>query len=94
MANAKAEMEAILARFLAEVPSHYSVCSLQAPKNDCVTFIRSEKYIEQLHAMANQGFANVTVIAPPNLILPAVGGLSAPNAFCWLAIGCNRSRRL
>ncbi len=76
MSNAKAEMEAMLAAFLAEVPGHYSVCSLQDPKNDCVTFLRSEKYIDHLHAMANLGVANVTVIAPPNLVLPAVGGLS------------------
>lgn len=76
MSNAKAEMEAMLEAFRDEVPTHYSVCSLQAPKNDCVTFIRSEKYIDHLHALVNQGVANVTVIAPPNLVLPTVSGVS------------------
>ncbi len=76
MSNAKAEMEAMLEAFLAEVPGHYSVCSLQAPRNDCVTFLRSAKYIDQLHAMVNHGVANVTVIVPPALVLPAVSGLS------------------
>ena len=76
MSNAKAEMEAMLEAFRVEVPSHYSVCSLHAPKNDCVTFIRSEKYIDQLHALVAQGVSNVTVIAPPNLSLPVVSGVS------------------
>jgi acetyltransferase-like isoleucine patch superfamily enzyme len=76
MSNAKAEMAAMLQAFRDEVPSHYSVCSLQAPKNDCVTFVRSEKYIDHLHALVNQGVANVTVIAPPNLVLPTVSGVS------------------
>lgn len=31
MSNVKAEMEAMLEAFRDEVPSHYSVCSLQAP---------------------------------------------------------------
>jgi acetyltransferase-like isoleucine patch superfamily enzyme len=76
MSNAKAEMAAMLAAFRGEVPSHYSVCSLQAPKNDCVTFVRSEKYVDQLHAMVNRGVTNVTVIAPPDLVLPAISGVS------------------
>jgi acetyltransferase-like isoleucine patch superfamily enzyme len=76
MSRAKAEMEAMLATFRNEVPSHYSVCSLQAPKNDCVTFIRSERYIEELHVMADRNVKNVTVIAPPNLVLPRINGVS------------------
>ncbi len=76
MSTAKAEMEAMLAVFRSEVPSHYSICSLQAPRNDCVTFIRSERYIGQLHAMAERGVRNVTVIAPPNLTLPQINGVS------------------
>lgn len=76
MSNAKAEMEAMLLALRNEVPSHYAVCSLQSPKNDCVTFLRSEKYIDHLHALVAQGVANVTVIAPPNLLLPTVGGVS------------------
>jgi carbonic anhydrase/acetyltransferase-like protein (isoleucine patch superfamily) len=76
MSSAKAEMEAMLAAFRNEVPSHYSICSLQAPRNDCVTFIRSERYIGQLHAMVGRGVKNVTVIAPPNLALPAIDGVS------------------
>ena len=76
MSNAKAEMEAMLAAFRNEVPSHYSVCSLQSPKNDSVTFLRNEKYINQLYAMAESGVTNVTVIVPPDLVLPAVSGLS------------------
>lgn len=76
MSNAMGEMKAMLDAFLAEVPSHYSVCSLQAPKNDCVAFIRSEKYIDHLYALVAQGVSNVTVIAPPNLVLPTVAGLS------------------
>jgi acetyltransferase-like isoleucine patch superfamily enzyme len=76
MSSAKAEMEAMLATFRNEVPSHYSVCSLQTPKNDCVTFIRSERYIDQLQAMVDRGVKNVTVIAPPNLALPTISGVS------------------
>jgi len=76
MSSAKAEMEAMLEAFRSEVPSHYSICSLQAPKNDCVTFLRSEKYIDTLHAMVDQGVRNVMVIAPSNVVLPAVNGLS------------------
>jgi carbonic anhydrase/acetyltransferase-like protein (isoleucine patch superfamily) len=76
MSNTRAEMYAMLEAFQAEVPAHYSICSLQAPKNDCVTFIRSEKYIDQLHALVRKGVSNVTVIAPPNLVLPAVSGVS------------------
>ncbi len=69
-------MEAMLASFRNEIPSYYSVCSLQAPKSDCVTFIRSEKFIDQLRAIASQGIKNVTVIAPPNIALPAIDGVS------------------
>ena len=76
MSSAKAEMAAMLAAFRSEVPSHYSICSLQAPKSDCVTFIRSKRYIDQLHAMADRGVKNVTVIAPPNLVLPTISGVS------------------
>ncbi len=76
MSDAKVEMAAMLDAFRSEVPSHYSVCSLQSPKNNCVTFIRSEKYIDHLHALVNRGVSNVTVIAPPSLALPAVEGLS------------------
>jgi acetyltransferase-like isoleucine patch superfamily enzyme len=76
MSSAKAEMQAMLAAFRNAVPSHYSVCSLQAPKDDCVTFIRSERYIGQLHAMADRGVKNVTVIAPPSLALPTISGVS------------------
>lgn len=76
MSNAKAEMEAMLAAFLDKVPNHYSICSLQAPRNDCVTFLRSDKYIDQLHAMVSQGVSNVTVIAPRNAVLPAFDGVS------------------
>lgn len=76
MSSAKAEMEAMLAAFCSEVPSRYSVCSLQAPKNDCVTFIRSERFIDQLHAMADRDVKNVTVIAPANLVLPKIPGVS------------------
>lgn len=76
MSIAKAEMEAMLAGFRSEVPGYYSVCSLQAPKNDSVTFIRSERYIGQLHAMGDQNIKNVTVIAPPNLALPTISGIS------------------
>lgn len=76
MSDAKAEMAAMLEAFRGKVPSHYSVCSLQAPKNDCVTFLRSEKYIDHLHALVAQGVANVTVIVPPNLVLPTVGGVT------------------
>lgn len=76
MSSARTEMEEMLAAFRNEVPGHYSVCSLQAPKNDCVTFIRSERYIDQLHAMIDRGVKNVTVIAPPNLVLPTISGVS------------------
>jgi UDP-3-O-[3-hydroxymyristoyl] glucosamine N-acyltransferase len=76
MSNVKAEMEAILAAFLDEVPNHYSVCSLQVPKNNSVTFLRSEKYVDQLHDMVKLGASNITVIAPPNLMLPMVSGLT------------------
>lgn len=76
MSSAKAEMDAMLATFRNEVPIHYSVCSLQAPRNDCVTFIRSEKYIHHLHAMADRGVKNITVIAPPNLALPTISDVS------------------
>lgn len=76
MSSAKAEMDAMLAAFRNEVPSHYSICSLQAPKSDCVTFIRSERYIDQLHAMAGRGVKNVTVIAPSSLVLPEISGVS------------------
>lgn len=76
MSSAKAEMEAMLAAFRNEVPSQYSVCSLQAPKDNCVTFIRSERYIDQLHAMVDRGVKNVTVIAPFNLVLPTISGVS------------------
>jgi UDP-3-O-[3-hydroxymyristoyl] glucosamine N-acyltransferase len=76
MSNVKAEMEAMLEAFREEVPSHYSICSLQAPKNDCVTFLRSEKYIDQVHAMVDQGVVNVTVIAPSNAVLPTLSGVS------------------
>jgi carbonic anhydrase/acetyltransferase-like protein (isoleucine patch superfamily) len=76
MSNAKAEMVAMLEAFRDVVPRHYSVCSLQAPKNDCVTFLRSEKYIDHLHALVAQGVANVTVIVPPDLVLPVVSGVS------------------
>lgn len=76
MSTAKAEMDAMLATFRNEVPSHYSVCSLQAPKDDCVTFIRSERYIDQLRAMSERGVKNVTVIASSNLVLPTISGVS------------------
>ncbi len=76
MSSAKAEMEAMLATFRREVPSHYSICSLQAPKSDCVTFVRNEKYADQLQIMADRGVKNVTVIAPPNLTLPTISGVS------------------
>lgn len=76
MSSAKAEMEAMLAAFRNEVPSRSSVCSLQAPKDDCVTFIRSERYIDQLHAMGDRSVKNVTVIAPFNLVLPTISGVS------------------
>jgi len=76
MSNAKAEMKAMLDAFRNEVPSHYSICSLQAPKNDCVTFIRNEKYIDHLRAMVDKGVANLTVIAPSNIELPRLTGVS------------------
>ena len=76
MSNTRYEMEAILAAFLDAVPNNYSVCSLQAPKNNCVTFLRSESYIEYLHAMVKRGISNVIVIVPPNLLLPMASGLS------------------
>lgn len=76
MSDAKAEMAAMLEAFRNEVPGHYSVCSLQAPKNDCVTFLRSEKYIDHLHAMVEQGVQNVTVIVPPTLTVPTISGVS------------------
>jgi len=76
MSTAKAEMDAMLAAFRNEVPSHYSVCSLQAPKSDCVTFIRSEKFIAQLRAIGDRGVGNIVVIAPPNMVLPSISGVS------------------
>jgi UDP-3-O-[3-hydroxymyristoyl] glucosamine N-acyltransferase len=76
MSSAISEMKKILNDFLAEVPSHYSICSLQFPKNDCVTFIRSEKYIDHLHALKVRRVSNLTVIAPPNLELPMIDGLT------------------
>jgi acetyltransferase-like isoleucine patch superfamily enzyme len=76
MSNVKAEMESMLATFWNEVPSHYSVCSLQSPRNNCVTFLRSEKYIDQLYSMSNGGALNIIVIAPTNLVLPEITGLS------------------
>lgn len=76
MSNAKTEMEAMLKAFLNEVPSHYSVCSLQAPRNNCVAFLRSEKYINLLRAIVDRGVINVTVIAPPKVVLPTIVGVS------------------
>ncbi len=76
MSNTKYEMEAILAAFLDVVPKDYSVCSLQVPKNNCVSFLRSERYIEHLHAMVKRGISNMIVIVPPNLLLPMASGLS------------------
>lgn len=76
MTSAQAEMDEMLAAFRNEVPTHYAVCSLQAPKSDCVTFIRSERFIGQLEAMVAQGIKNVTVIAPRHLKLPACEGIS------------------
>lgn len=76
MLNAKVEMDAMLAALLHEVPNHYSVCSLQSPRNNCVTFLRSEKYIDLLYSMANSGVSNVIVISPLDLILPSVSGIS------------------
>jgi acetyltransferase-like isoleucine patch superfamily enzyme len=76
MSNAKAEMKSMLVTFRNEIPSHYSICSLQSPKNDCVTFLRSEKYIDQLYSISKSGVTNVTVIAPTNLVLPEIAGLS------------------
>ena len=76
MSSAKAEMDAMLAAFRNEVPSHYSVCSLQAPKNDSVTFIRSERYVTQLRSMGDRGLKNITVIAPSSLVLPTISGVS------------------
>lgn len=76
MSNAKAEMDAMLEAFLAVVPGNYSVCSLQAPRHDCVTFLRSDRYLGHLHALVDQGVANVTVIVPPGLVLPEVHGVS------------------
>ncbi|MES2281941.1 MAG: DapH/DapD/GlmU-related protein [Pseudomonadota bacterium] len=76
MSNAQAEMEAMLQAFRNKVPSHYSVCSLQAPKNESVAFLRSEKYIDHLHALVARGVVNVTVIVPPGMVLPTVDGIT------------------
>lgn len=76
MSNARAEMEAMLEAFRGEVPPHYSVCSLQAPKSDSVTFVRNEKYLDSLRAMVDKGITNVTVIVPPSIALPTIGGVS------------------
>jgi hypothetical protein len=45
----------------------YSTCSLNNPKTNCVTFVKSEKYIESLKKLQH---LNLIVLAPKIVVVP------------------------
>ena len=76
MSSTKSEMLAMLKAFRSEVPSYYSVCSLESPKPECVSFLRSIEYLHLLYTLKSRNIANLVVIAPPNIELPVINGVT------------------
>lgn len=70
------ELDKMLSEFLSTLKHSYSTCSLDYPRNQCVSFLRSTHYLEKLASPAIHGISDLVLIVPSDI------SVSVPEGIC------------
>lgn len=75
MNKARNELTQMLQTLVDSIPTGMGICSLDKPRSQCVSFLRSQAYSHALETLLSRGIVDLCVLVPRGMALPDLPGI-------------------